>query len=392
MATAADPFAEASSAFGNPAATGPSTNLPPPPPPSSPANSDMIRDLLNDPDGNACDTLSLDPEIEVIAEPGNLLVIFDRSISMEQRWGAVPRWQSAGQALVDALMPLACDPSVAVVDQEPCVEELSVAAIMFPTVGGLPYREQLDFATSKGDTSLGSCRVDALDSVEQIPWTGTWDFIQRWNAFWAAGAPTSRLEIGTPINMAFDVADAELSSRPRAGNTAVVVLTDGDPICAQGQAADITAAEWLGNLGVSTYVVGLPGEWGGPALGAIASAGGTGQPIAPTEPDVLTQAIQDIAFSTVRTGFNTCSLPFDPANLPEEPEKVLLFATNNGDGMQYQVPRDRAGGGWALAPDGSVAELEGTLCDEATGGELSNLTFVLTCPDADLPPPLPPVL
>jgi hypothetical protein len=57
-------------------------------------------------DVDDCGSLMLETKVEVVENPGNLMVIFDRSGSMNQNWDNRSKSQAAGEAVQAALDPL----------------------------------------------------------------------------------------------------------------------------------------------------------------------------------------------------------------------------------------------------------------------------------------------
>jgi hypothetical protein len=55
------------------------------------------------PDAIDCGHISIDTNITMIQRPGNVLVVFDRSTSMQQDWNGMPKYQAAGNAVIAAL-------------------------------------------------------------------------------------------------------------------------------------------------------------------------------------------------------------------------------------------------------------------------------------------------
>ncbi len=196
-----------------------------------------------------------------------ILVVFDRSLSMESPWisggTSAPRWQLAETALASAVSPRA--------------SQLSVGALLFPS----------------SDPAASACApVDPIS--RQIPFAPGSAFLAAWAATWSH--PT--LYGSTPIDTAFDAADAALAGA--GAETAVVLLTDGEPTCSGAVAAEARAAAWRAR-GIRTFVVGLPGSSAGAAyLAGIASAGGTGSALAVDDPRALDGALATIASDQVQ--------------------------------------------------------------------------------------------
>jgi len=313
------------------------------------------------PDGEGCGTLTLNADVEETITPGNLLVVFDRSGSMDDVWGTsgVPKWQAAKDALANALAPIA--------------DRLTVGAILFPTIDCIAI--------------AGS--VAPISDPSNINFMPGPQFLQAWAQKWN---PPVALGVGTPVSMAFDAASTSLATSTLTGTTAVVLFTDGAPtdvgLCPPYQMLSSDRAGQFAQMGVKTYVVGLPGAGGVQVLRDIAIAGQTTDYITPDNPTVLAQQLATIASSTISVGFDSCSITLDPP--AEAPDELQLVVTQNG--MELGVDRDlQAGGGWSITADGSQVEIFGQLCEEAKAGAYTSLEFKFGCVDLPpLPPPMPP--
>jgi hypothetical protein len=95
----------------------------------------------------------------------------------------------------------------------------------------------------------------------QIPFQPGAQFLTAWAAHWNVQA--AALNIGTPMQEAFDRADSAIQSTMLKGLLAVVAFTDGQPNCfpagGMTETEPTRAASWLMNKQIKTYVVGLPG-------------------------------------------------------------------------------------------------------------------------------------
>jgi hypothetical protein len=238
--------------------------------------------------GDACASVTVDAKVDV--KPGNLLVIFDRSQSMNSPFdtptGPQPKYIAAGAALVDALEPLACPPAAMQSVDDPCSEALTVGAILFPTNANC-------LLTPGGG-------VDPIESAENIDFQPVGKFIDSWAAYWM----NHPLVLSTPIDAAFTVGATAIHRQDLVGNKAVVLFTDGEPTCPITPGAKELAGMWAGE-GIKTYVVGLPGANGVQTLRNIAMMGGTMDYITPTDSKVLTDALKKIIVETA--GFDSCT-------------------------------------------------------------------------------------
>jgi hypothetical protein len=237
----------------------------------------------------------------------------------------------------------------------------------------------------------------------------------------ASTDPNAAATIGqTPTTEAVAAADVMLQNSTLMGETAVVIVTDGEPNCGWDQTKTTTmVAGWLSKYNIKTYVVGLPGAAGagGPGIGpggggpglpggggppgapgagngatvlnAIAMAGGTNQYIDAADTMTLQTNLMTIVESTVKSGFDSCSIDLTPAADPADKLQLVLTESVMGVPTDEAAPHDLGnGGGWTITPDGSHAELTGSLCSDAMGGRFESLKFTYGC---KMLPPVPPV-
>src|SRR5687768_11404205 len=139
-----------------------------------------------DPDPDNCGTLRLETDVEITRTPGNLLVIFDQSGSMDESWaGAGSKLQAAQAALVQALTPLQ--------------DSLTVGAIFFPSVACVPF-----LPPAPGGA------VQPIEGPNQIAFQPGAQFLTAWNQHWATRPLGDN--IGTPMQEAFDRADVAIQN------------------------------------------------------------------------------------------------------------------------------------------------------------------------------------
>ena len=237
------------------------------PPPSE--GTHEPRDAAIPPPFGAVGTTAPTPPPTPRPEPADecsarLLVIFDRSGSMNETWpdAGEPRYRVAADALSEAIAPLS--------------PYLAVGAILFPS-GGAP--------------DPGACAI--VDPIEaQIPYQSGASFLAAWDAYfrYATGGGS------TPLDAAFTQADHALADVD--GVSAVVVLTDGQPTCRQAVGAAEHAWLWR-ERGIKTWVVGLPGLSEAGVLSDVAYAGGTESYLPVAEPEALTAQLQTIVAGAV---------------------------------------------------------------------------------------------
>ncbi len=307
-------------------------------------------------DDNHCGSTSIDTTTEMTEVPGNILVVYDKSGSMNEAWNLPDGTPStkliaAGKAFTDAIIPTAT--------------KVNVGTIFFP--------------------SSSNCGVDALNSGKQIDMmTGT-AYLNAWVTYWNSNKAGGN----TPLLEALKQADATLTNTTFTGTTVVMVITDGDPNCGwDATMANGLATKWLGN-GVKTYVIGLPGTSnnGVTVLNDLAVAGGTTMFFNTTDSMALQTQINMISTQTVTTQLNSCKIKLNPP--PPAADKVVMVATEKG--MMLSVPRDLgANAGWTINAAGTEVELTGLLCRDAKAGRFTKITFQYGCVDLPpIPPPTP---
>jgi hypothetical protein len=292
--------------------------------------------------------------VEEVVTPGNVLIIFDQSESMNRiDFNNQARWLASSDALIGALVPNR--------------DVLRIGAVFFPS----------SEANTRGECDLADvCRIDdAACGNPQIPFTGGTQFIDNWAAHWQANP----LRRGTPIDSGLVRGDEALSSTKLEGTTVVIFVTDGEPTCST-TSPNFTAlpAKWLA-AGIKTYVIGLPGSGAG-TLQTLATAGGTQNFYLPTDGAQLQQQISQITSTIVKRSFNGCEITLEEA--PPDPSKVVLVVTNQqGQKFSVNVGPD----GWELSSNAKKGTLKGATCADALAGRFTSVTFEFGCPP---PPPL----
>lgn len=358
------------------------------------------------PDGN-CGSVRVDTDVQTVQKPGNIMVIFDRSTSMEDAWNGVPRWQAAGEAFTNAIRPLEM--------------LLNVGAIFFPSPAandpnnpcpsGCNLADPFHWIPGPGAcclnlTGVQACDVNPIDAADQIAFGPAAEFLteapMKWRFNGLQGvvggmgpmgmmAPT--LIGATPLGAGVARAAEALKGAQFEGPMVVVILTDGAPNCDTNQTAVIQqVTEWQAQQ-IATHVIGLPGS--GEAaqfLTSVANAGGTMDFLDPMNAQELEAKLQSILTSTVRQGFESCVFNLDRAT--EVPDDLHLVIRENG--MDKDVPRDLTAtdatwgpdAGWSINEEGTKIELKGRLCDLAKEGAYESIRFEYGC--VPLPPPDPP--
>lgn len=331
-------------------------------------------------DENDCGTQELSSDVARVELPGNLLLVYDRSGSMDDPWNGVPKYQAAGNAISSAIEPLS--------------NLLTVGALFFPSLDPLApgacacnIVDPIHWIPGPGACCLNlvgpSCVVTSLDSADQIDFRPAADFSTELpNQYRLQGAGM------TPLMTGIQQAAMAIQGRQFDGPLTIVVVTDGAPNCGTDENTVLQQVTTWQSEGIKTYVVGLPGI--GEAanfLNRVAQAGGSNQFIDPSDPQVLEQSLRDILQETVKVGIDSCTINLNPP--AEAPEKLHLVVETQG--MQQDVARElSATASWNVTGDGAVVTLEGDLCEAAKAGAYDRLSFEFGC--VVLPPAPPPDL
>jgi hypothetical protein len=335
-----------------------------------------------EPDPTDCGKLELKTETKMVLKPGNVMVVFDRSGSMEADWSGMPKYQAATAAITAAIMPLK--------------DMLTVGGVFFPsapTAGsmdcpdGCNVANPLHWIPGPGACCLngvaGSCDVNTIDKPDEINWTSA-------DLFITALPMQSHLNgaNGTPLEGGVTRAAEAIKGKTFDNPLVVIVMTDGEPNCNTNTMNVLNQISMWKAANITTYVVGLPGaQAAADVLNMLAMAGGTDKYIDPANPAELEMRLRDVISSTVRAGFENCTFHLDPK--AEAPNKLHLIATQNG--MDADIPRDWSKDAhWKINSEGNQVDLEGQLCDMAKDGTFEALRFVYGCVDVPPPPPPPP--
>lgn len=353
----------------------------------------------DNPDTADCGTVRLETEVEVLRQPGNVLLVFDRSGSMGDNWEGQARWQTAGDAITNALTPLADDITVGSVffpSPVAAADPNTIPACMMDPMG---LDCLLQSALALG---TGTCGVNPIDQPDQIAFAPGAMFLQTLSS---SNPPLYAPVLGglTPLMEGLQQAQTAIALSMLTGTTAVVIITDGAPNCGwNDQTAYQIVTDWQA-MGINTHVIGLPGlpGVGGPGAGPppgigglpgvdaetvlnqLAAAGGTTGFITPADASALETKLREIAQETVRSGFNSCEVALDPP--AEVPEKLRMIVLTNG--QEREVARKLSDdAGWSITDDGAMVTIMGQLCEEAMTGVYEEIRFEFSCKEI---PPLP---
>jgi hypothetical protein len=339
-------------------------------------------------DSDKCGSLTLDGDVKTTEKPGNVLLIFDRSGSMADKWNGVTKWQAAGTALVQALTPIQ--------------DKLTIGAVNFPSPADAVTCNPLDLLNLPACLAAAAgtgCNVNPITAPDQITFKPGAQAVVELQTGGPGGTPKYETVNGsTPTSEGVQQADTALRGATLTGTTAVVIITDGEPNCSWNQQQTTTTiGNWLSQLHIKTYVVGLPGAVdgkGAAVLSTLAQAGGTPGAggatdyILPTDPATLQKKLAEIVSKTVSTSFDSCTIHLQPvANVPDKLHLVV-----NSNGVDQDVPHMfGATQAWTISADGSTVDLLGDLCKNVKAGTYGQIRFEFGCVALPvLPPPPPP--
>jgi hypothetical protein len=333
------------------------------------------------PDGD-CGSERVDTDLKQVQKPGNVLVIYDRSGSMDADWNGTPKYQAAGNAIIAALTPLK--------------DLLTIGGVFFPSVDpnscACNVADPFHWIPGPGACCLNSvgnsCFVSDIAQPDQIKFGPAGDYITSLPMQWRLAMAN-----GTPLQNGVARGAEALAATTLDGPVAVILMTDGEPNCMTDVNAVTAQVQQWKDKGIFTHVIGLPGAQDAAAiLNTIAMTGGTDKYVDPTNVMELETKIRSILTSTIRAGFDSCTFHLDEDT--KVPEKLHLVITEGG--KDKDVPRDLsgqtnwgAGAGWSINKEGNTVELTGRLCDLAKEGAYESVRFDYGC--VDLPPPEPPI-
>jgi hypothetical protein len=312
------------------------------------AKDDEDEEVLDGGIEDTCGAVTIPTTAEVVSDHGNVLIVFDQSLSMTTPFSGQPLWKAASDAVRNALTPHQ--------------KSLTAGAVFFPTTD---------------DILFISCTPDLVASIDtppQIPFQPGSAFLKSWATRWSQAG----LHAGTPTEIALGVGATALEAADLEGETMVLLVTDGASTCKRvTPSSESLAKGWL-DAGIHTYVIGLPGS--GPAettLNAIAMAGGTAKYFTPADSKALTEELSRILGKILKPTLNSCVINFD--QVPEDLDQIDLVVTASESGKRFRV---LAGdNGWQALPDDRGAELLGDTCQDAIGGAFSSVSFEFGCED-----------
>ncbi len=271
-------------------------------------------------------------EVELTPQTPTIVLLVDRSASMDDDFGGVSRWQAVGQTLFDV--------DVGVVS--PLQDDIRFGLALYDNPDEAPMCPRVEST------------IPALDSLAEM------------SALFASAQPAG----DTPTGMALSQVAETFVQDPTPGDKVIVLATDGEPdTCEQpnpdeGQAEAVAAASAAYASGVRTVIVSVGGGISADHLQDMANAGagvGPGDPQA-TYHQALDETSLIDAFAEIISGVRDCTIDLDTPLLPQAID--LCQVTINGDPVPFDENE-----GWKLN-DTQEIELVGGACDAIQDGEI----------------------
>jgi von Willebrand factor type A domain len=293
-------------------------------------------DTVNCPAGETCTAGFCGCEgVAFQAEPvtPNVLILLDRSQSMDEPIGAQTKWQIAGAAIAQILADF-----------------------------GARVRFGLSMYASVSNPGSNACNAGQID-VDVADGTGS--------AIQAAIAATEA-ETNTPIGAALAALLGYSGLADPARPNYVLLLTDGEENCGGNGVAAVTSLR-AQTPEVKTFVVGFGGQIDQDALNAMADAGGTAQAGALRYYQAdNAQALGD-AFESIIGTVLSCN--YELSEVPADIDSLFVYFDQN------PVDRDTTRtDGWDHDAASNVITFYGPSCDALEAGSVTNLVIVYGCP------------
>lgn len=276
----------------------------------------------------------------------NMMILLDRSGSMDNTIGGATRWDIAKDAIQTVTETYDGDIRFGLATYSSCLSGgCSAGSIVVPLAGSnaSAINGFLDPLIGEGSSDGSSPRY-LCDSGDPETSTGR-------SLFALTGDP---LQDATRDNAVLLVTDGAESGS----------CTDGGSESGPNGAAALLSQE----VPVQTYVVGFDSDVDAGELNAVASAGGTGSFVAANDAAALTAALSDIADAVV-----TCDFALDGA--PDDVSMLFVYFDDDPGGVA-EDPAD----GWTYDETTMRLTFNGASCDAITSGAVTDIDVVFGCP------------
>jgi hypothetical protein len=279
----------------------------------------------------------------------NVLILLDRSGSMDDDAGGDSRWNVAKSAIAELTAQWGDQIRFGLATYSSCLPGgCSPGSVVTPIGDGTAKTIDAFLATTVDKGSSDGKKLDADGKVEYL-------------------CDSDDPETSTGKSLAALVGEKPLLE---AGHTnAVILLTDGAETkeCVDDCDGPCGAKRLLDQSpSVKTYVIGLGVN--GSAVDAIAKAGGTTASIPTKNLGELAKAFDQVATSIASCDYTLGMSPPDTGHL------YVYF-----DDDAAPLPQDGKDG-WSYAPDTRRFTLNGSACDRIKGGSVQHIDVVFGCP------------
>jgi hypothetical protein len=198
----------------------------------------------------------------------------------------------------------------------------------------------------------------------------------------------------TPTRVAVQAGAAYLKSLTTPNPKYILLATDGIPNCIPGNKSQ-TAYDMAGatqavmdaaGMGIPTFVLGV-GTGGSsadamvfdPTLTSLATAGGKPRAGTPNYYHVSSSADVVAALATIQGQANSCV--FNLAQVPPDPTNIAIRGSGN-----TRVPQDPTHvEGWDYGPGMRSVQLYGSYCAHVVDGTLTDIQAIFGCPQQVIP-------
>jgi hypothetical protein len=308
------------------------------------------------PSGRVCDTstgsCSLGGEcgkVEFTKIAPNVMILLDRSGSMTNDAGGLPRWTVAKSAIQTVTLSYDADIRFGLATYSACLSGgCSAGSIVVPLA----------------PTNAAAINGFLSDKLAQ----GSNDGQNQTSAGVQYLCDSGDPETSTGKSLNALVGESSLQDTTRAN--AVLLLTDGEETGAcvdSGIDGPAGAAALLAQTpSVKTFVVGLGVN--AASVNAIAQAGGTGQLVSANNQAELTAALDGIALA-----ISSCD--FALGSTPPDPTKLNVYFNGDPSGVS-----EDATNGWSYDPATNTVHFHGSSCDQIQNKQVSSIVVGYGCP------------
>ncbi len=258
----------------------------------------------------------------------NVLILLDKSGSMDRSAGPDTKWNIAVRAIESLLDEFG--------------DRIRFGLLLYPRGGGCEVGE-VDVPVGPGQ---GPAILEALARTRP------------------AGS--------TPIGGALAAVRDEPALADRDRPSYVLLVTDGEERCGGDGEAEVSALRAL-DPEVKTFVVGFGDGVSASALEAMAVAGGTARAETPAYYQADDEASLRETFSTIGGLVLSCAYAIDDAGLDLEMDDIFVYF----DGAPVQADPQE---GWRYEKGASRITFHGSSCEKLQTGEVNDLVIVHGCP------------